>query len=167
MADEEISEELLIGGVPEAKVREAIKRLRVEALRLSQPKFSDLVGIQYGTVQKYENTRAVGDAAMLWKFRQLAAERGRADLADIFMSALVGLFGGGAVDLEELPMAVAEELRWVRTLAASSQRPGRELAAVRVYLEWRRHAEPEDVRRIEEDIRARLERLRRIGQAPE
>ena len=66
----------------------AVRMLR-EHMRLGQVEFATLVGVSYPSIQRWERQHAPTEDERLAKFARLSRSVGRADLAEIFMQAII------------------------------------------------------------------------------
>lgn len=143
-----------VGGVADADIREATKRLRTEALGIAQQDFGDLLGKRFSTINKWENRRACADLPVLWHMGRLAEQRQRPDLASVFRRAVFGEFAaqlGEGVPVTEI-VEVAGTLKEIEQAVAREPRLARDVIA---YIRWRTGAAEEDLRRIEKEFQQR------------
>lgn len=144
--------------------KDAIRELRSVMGRVSQFDLAVMLGRKQVTVGKWERgENPLVDVAILQKLAALANEHDRPDLAAVFRRAATKAIGsGGAVAQvaewerrSQLPEAEVL-LREVDTLLLGSEDFMREIRATRAYLRWRQVAHPDDVQRVEREIKGDL-----------
>lgn len=139
-----------------------LRELR-QVMGLTVFEFAKQVGLDYSTLQKYELRSPCTNLPWLWRFAALAADVGRPDLAKLFREAALepyltnpeGIIA--QTEAQRTPPMALRALERLRDAALSASGDVAAAAgAAAQYLEWRDRADPEDVKRVEAEIRKTL-----------
>lgn len=144
--------------------KDAIRELRRAMGGISQFDLAVALDRKQVTVGKWERGESrLSDVVILQRMADYANEHKRPDLAGVFRRAAAEAIGGSSLTAQtrelERRSALPEAevlLRDVDTLMLGAEDFLTEVAAVRSYLRWRKAANPDDVQRVEMEIKGDL-----------